>query len=381
MFRKSQQIKNAIAELKKIRSGDFEVRVSDIRGNSDLDQLLYLVNDIVDQSDAYLREAAACTEHVSQNKYWRKIEMDGMLGDYKTASEKVNEAVEVMSDKVTSFSGILNSFEENSVVTVNIVSNAATQLEDFATGMQRIANCTSENSLTVAQAAEIASVNVQTVSTATEELSTSISEISGQVQKTLGSVYSVQERSNVVATQIQHLSGLSEEIGSVVSLIRAVSEQTNLLALNATIEAARAGEAGKGFAVVATEVKNLANQTARATDNIESQVFAIQSATQLAVDGISTITENINFVAESNTSVSAAVEEQSAATNEIACNVESASKGTADVNLNIAEVSDGAKETEEAAIKVRSAAQGLTSQADVLSQNVSNFMVEARSIL
>lgn len=381
MFSNSKQINNAIIELEQILSGDFEIRISDIRGSSNLDRLLSLVNDVVDRSDAYLREAAACTEHVANNEYWRTIVTDGMLGAYKTASEKVNGAVQTMAGKVDDFTSILDGFETNVGQIVETVSNSSEHLQDFARGMGRIAGETSENSTTVAAASEEASVNMETVSSSSEELSASISEISSQVSSTADAMQSTKERSSLALREISGLSELAQNIDSVVNLINGVAEQTNLLALNATIEAARAGEAGKGFAVVANEVKNLANQTSKATSQIEKQISEIQGATEKTLTEITSIVKDIEYVASANASVSAAVEEQSAATNEIARNIEEASAATGEVNRSIVDVSDGAKETMEASGKVKEASQDLSEKAAKLKNDVTVFMEKARKVV
>lgn len=381
MFGQSQQIKNAIAELEQVLQGNFEVRISDIRGGSDLDRLLILINDVIDRNDAYLREAAACTEHVANNEYWRKIVMDGMLGDYKAASEKVNRAVDTMAGKVVSFKEVLDDFEENLNIVVAAVSNISQQLQDFARGMGRIATETSEKAMTVAAASEEASVNVHTVSAASEQLSASINEISAQVSSTAQSMAATKESSDEMSGHVSRLMGLAEEIGHVVGLINEISDQTNMLALNATIEAARAGEAGKGFAVVATEVKELANQTVKATDSIASQVREIQSATEITRSGFAQIGQEIDYVTSANASVSSAVEEQTAATGEIARNIVEASSATKEVTLNINDVSAGAQQTKAASEQVEEVAADLGAKAAELEKGVQRFMEMARKVV
>ncbi|WP_135077428.1 hypothetical protein [Terasakiella sp. SH-1] len=206
---KSNQIQHAIAELKQVLAGDFEVRITDIRGNSELDELLYLINDVIDRSDAYMRESAACTEHVAHNKYWRKIEMDGMLGDYKIASEKVNAAVDAMNHKVDSFSQTLLEFEGEVLMVADTVSDTSEQVEDAARGMERIAECTAKDSMSVSEAAQQASLNVQTVSAASEELTASISEISSQVGHVSQMTLEAQTDSQAISGQVQTLSETS----------------------------------------------------------------------------------------------------------------------------------------------------------------------------
>lgn len=381
MLGKSEQIKNAINDIKQILEGDFEVRISDIRGNSDLDELLFLINDLVDRSDAYIREAAACTQHVAHNKYWRKIVTDGMLGDYKTASVRVNEAVDAMANKVTEFTDVLGDFESNVQGVADTVSDTAEKVEDSATGMGRIAIVTSENSTSVAAAAEEATVNVQTVAQASEELSSSIHEISSQVDHVSAMTTEAQNDSHAILGEVEQLETASGDISHVINLIRDISAQTNMLALNATIEAARAGSAGKGFAVVATEVKNLAKQTAQATDQIEGQVKAIQGATHIAVGSIQKMAEKIDYIAQANTSVSVAVEQQTAATSEIAQNIEQAAVGISEVNMKISEVADGARKTGDASEIVQEQTHLLHDQAEQLHVSVDGFVAKARAVV
>ncbi len=172
----------------------------------------------------------------------------------------------------------------------------------------------------------------------------------------------------------------AEKIGEVVGLINDIASQTNLLALNATIEAARAGDAGKGFAVVATEVKSLADQTATATEDISSQISAIQNATENAVKAIKGISGTIGELSEISSAIASAVEEQSAATREIAQSVEQAAAGTADVSQNITGVTSGAQQTGDASAQVLEAASELSKQAETLRSQVDGFLVEVRSL-
>ncbi len=220
---------------------------------------------------------------------------------------------------------------------------------------------------------------MQTVATASEQLSSSIAEISQQVAKAAAIAGRAVEETRQTDGTVQGLAETAGRIGAVVKLINDIAGQTNLLALNATIEAARAGEAGKGFAVVASEVKSLANQTAKATEDISAQVAAVQAVTKEAVDAIKRIGGTIGEVSSVATSIASAVEEQGAATQEITRNTQAAAKRTKEVNEHIAGVSEGANATGSAAQGVRSSAEALGDQANKLRAQVNDFLAKIRT--
>ena len=223
-------------------------------------------------------------------------------------------------------------------------------------------------------AAEQASVNVQTVASATEELSASIGEISRQVTESTRIASGAVEEANRTNGTVAGLQEAAQKIGEVVQLINNIASQTNLLALNATIEAARAGDAGKGFAVVASEVKNLANQTAKATEDIQNQVGQMQSVTGHTVEAIRSITGTITRMSEIATAIASAVEEQGAATQEISRNVQEASRGTAEVSGSIQGVVAIARDTGGGAGETLAAANSLGTAAENLSVEVDRFI-------
>jgi len=231
----------------------------------------------------------------------------------------------------------------------------------------------------VATGSEESSASVETVAAATEELTASISEIGRQVtQSTQLTEQAVSDTARTDAT-VRELSEAALKIGDIVGLINAIASQTNLLALNATIEAARAGESGKGFAVVAAEVKALAKQTAKATDEIRMQIDQIRTVTATSVTAISDVARVIRDVKGIATAIAAAVEQQSAATSEIARNVQQASVGTRSVASNIQGVKEAANETATAASQVLQAAADLAKQGVVLSDEVRSFLDGVRA--
>ncbi len=281
-------------------------------------------------------------------------------------------------DKRRSMNQLADAFDASVRNVVSSVSSAARQLQSNAESMSSNADDTTRQCTAVAAAAEQASVNVQTVASATEELSSSISEISRQVSESgrIGAL-AVEEANRANAT-VNGLTEAAQRIGEVVQLINDIASQTNLLALNATIEAARAGEAGKGFAVVAGEVKNLANQTAKATEDIQAQVGQMQTVTGTTVDAIKTITGTIRRMSDISLTIATAVEEQGSATREIARNINEASTGTQEVSTHIVCVSQAASETGTAATETLSAATELGSQADTLAREVERFISQVR---
>ncbi len=271
-----------------------------------------------------------------------------------------------------------DDFEANVKDVVHAVSASATQLQSSSQAMASVAEETSREASAVAAASEQAAASVQTVASAAEELSASIGEISHQV--TLAAQVSA-EAVTVAGDADRVMTGLDQatnRIGEVVDLINDIASQTNLLALNATIEAARAGDAGKGFSVVANEVKHLANQTAKATEEISSQIGEVQSSTHNAVQAIGQITAIIGRISEINATVASAVEEQGAATREIARNVEQASAGTQEVSSNIVGVNQAAGEAGRAAGEVLEAATELGHQSSRLTSSVDSFIATIR---
>ena len=299
--------------------------------------------------------------------------IESMEEDRRAAEAKATQ------DRRAATMKLADDFEHRVKAVVDAVSTASQDMRGMAGQLQKTAEETSRRSTLVAGASEEASTNVQTVASAAEELSASISEISRQVAHAASIAQRAVGETRETDEMIQGLATAAAKIGEVVSLISDVASQTNLLALNATIEAARAGEAGKGFAVVASEVKALANQTGKATEEIAGQVAAIQSATNSAVAAIKRIGSTIGEVNEVSSSIASAVEEQGAATKEITRNTQEASRGTQEVSANIAGVSQGASETGSSASKVLTGADELGGQATRLKGEVDRFLAEVRA--
>ena len=270
-------------------------------------------------------------------------------------------------------------FETAVRAALDSLQQSANSMQTTAQSMSATADQSSALVNAVASAAEETSVNVQTVSAGTEELSSSIAEIGRQVITSAEIARKAVDEAGATDATMQGLAENASRISVVVDLIQTIASQTNLLALNATIEAARAGEAGRGFAVVASEVKSLANQTAKATDEIRSQIANMQTVTTSAVGAIRNIGQTIGEINEVTTAIAAAVEQQGAATREIARNIQHAAGGTSEVSSNIVGVSTASAEAGSAASEVLSASGALRREAEVLRSEIDAFLSNIRA--
>jgi methyl-accepting chemotaxis protein len=297
------------------------------------------------------------------------------------AMEEEQKALEAKAaaDKKAAMHAMADQFETKVGGVVAGVSSSAEQLQGSANALSATAEETSRQATAVAAASEQASTNVQTVASAAEELSSSITEISRQVSESAKIANQAVDEVDRTGQTVEALAQAAQKIGDVVKLISDIASQTNLLALNATIEAARAGEAGKGFAVVASEVKNLASQTAKATEEIGGQIAEIQNATGASVTAMKGIGQTIAKINQIASGIAAAVEEQGAATQEIARTVQQAAAGTGEVSSNIAGVTQAAGETGTSASLVKDAASTLGTQAVDLRKSVDAFLVQVRA--
>lgn len=320
----------------------------------------------IDRETALAKAAALAAESAAAER-----------ATHRAAEARIAEdlrRVEGEARRATAIATAIGTFEGEISEVLHSVSSAVGQLRTNAEALERLSDGTNRQSASVAAAAEQTSSNVQTVAAATEELASTSQEVGRQAQASAGMSGRAVDLAARTNANVKGLAGAADRIGEVVRLIEAIAGQTNLLALNATIEAARAGETGKGFAVVAAEVKNLANQTATATEQITNQVTSIQDSTKETVTAIGEIDVAIREMRQVTTTIASAVEQQVAATTEIARNVDRAARGSSAVSTAIDGVRQAASQTSASSNQVFKAAANLNEQAERLRGGVDRFL-------
>jgi methyl-accepting chemotaxis protein len=361
--------------------GDLEPRITAIPEDDELGELAWEINALLDMTNSFVREAAASMQAASEGRYYRKIILRGMGGEFRRSSKTINDGTEVMhlqaeeiASQRTRREDIARDFERMLRQEIDEVIEAAERMSQESQRLAEMAADTTARSTAVAAATEEATANVQAVASASEELASTIRDVSARASESSRTTSRARNEADQTADRIRHLNESTARIDEVVIFINDIASQTNLLALNATIEAARAGEAGKGFAVVASEVKSLAGQTAKATEEITAQVKGVQEAMDLVVEAMTAINGTIGEIDGISNAIAEAVEQQSAATQEISSNVHQAATGTGEVAQNIVAVSDGARQSGDAAKRLHSTAKDIVKRAGSLREGSDHFL-------
>lgn len=362
----------------RVSAGDFEARIVPINSRGQVASAQTATNRLLDVIDAFTRESYASMQTVSQRRYFRNILLRGLKGEFRRSASIINDAVAAMGEKDQEVKTMASDFESQVKGIVDILASAATEMEATATVMSQAADAAVGRTGVVRSSVNNAGENVENIASAAEQLSLSVNEISRQTAYSSECTNKAVNISHNAMENVTNLRETTAQIGSVVLLINEIAEQTNLLALNATIEAARAGDAGKGFSVVANEVKALAAQTTKATEQIDVQQRGMKDVTEKTVEAIGEIDTVISEVCTISTGISAAVEQQSAATKEISRNILDAANSTNSVNTTIETMVNAAGETKDSGQDVLHSARELSVQAEKLRGGVDTFLTSMR---
>jgi methyl-accepting chemotaxis protein len=385
-LRRQRHALRAIADVcARAARGDLEARVEDLGDDPDATAIRDAVNQLLDLTDAFVREASAALEHASQGQFYRRVLTHGFVGTFGRSASTINastwsmqRAAEALAAAKAERAVLAGDFEDAVQTVTERVARSAHTLRSAAGGLTRTTDHATGQSTRVAEVATNATTSVSTIAAATEDLLRSACEIERQVSASVRSAREASTTAERATATVIGLDQASQRIGQVVTVITDVANQTRLLALNAAIEAARAGATGRGFAVVASEVKNLATQTAEATETIGAQVEEIQRVAREAALAIRVIGEQVQSLEQSSDHIGAAVGSQRAAAHGISQSIQETVRAAREVSEGAQDVSRATQESSAAAVQMERASSDLTRLGEQLRERVEGFLSEIR---